>query len=83
MATISRCQSPTNPIIATMSGTSLGYYTYHNRSHHTLLALSQAQSDRNFYNRPSNQLPSYSQKGTVLPELCLEHIWTESINLNK
>ncbi|XP_011495610.1 PREDICTED: anaphase-promoting complex subunit 1 [Ceratosolen solmsi marchali] len=85
MATISRCQSPTNPIITTMSGTSLGYYTHHNRSHHTLLALSQGQSDRNtgFYNRPTNQFQNYALKGGVLPELCLEHVWTESVNLNK
>lgn len=85
MATISRCQSPTNPIFSTMSNTSAGYFGQHSRSHHTLLALSAGQSERNagHYNRPTNQYLNNSPTGAIVPELCLEHIWTENPALIK
>ncbi|XP_008202865.1 anaphase-promoting complex subunit 1 [Nasonia vitripennis] len=86
MATISRCQSPTNPIFSTMNNSSGGYFGHHSRSsHQTLLALSAGQSDRNagHYNRPTNQYLNNSPMGATVPELCLEHIWTENPALIK
>ena len=84
MATISRCQSPTNPIFSTMSGTP----TFGNpsKSYQTLLAFSMGKSERNnIYStsRPLNQISQFSTcslTGMIIPEICLEHVWTENIN---
>ena len=89
MATISRCQSPTNPIFMSVTPTVSGIGNgSSSRSHHqTLLALSGGQSallgNGGYCNRPPNQYLSYSSIGTAMPELCLEHVWTESAGMIK
>ncbi|KAL7307917.1 hypothetical protein TKK_0000010 [Trichogramma kaykai] len=84
MATISRCQSPTNPIFSTMSGTPV--FSNLSKSHQTLLAYSMGKSDRNNVFSTSRTINAFSQfsqcsvAGMIVPELCLEHVWTENIN---
>lgn len=86
MATISRCQSPTHSAaLSPLLGAPANSNVYHSRLHQTVMvtALSQAQpSPVTSYNSIHlKEIPPSSKP--LYPEICLEHVWTESISASK
>jgi len=86
MATISRCQSPTHSVVLSpLFGAPINSNIHHSRLHQTVMvtALSQAQrSSATSYN--SIHLKEVPTSGKPLyPEICLEHVWTESVGIPK
>ncbi|XP_025163872.1 anaphase-promoting complex subunit 1 isoform X2 [Harpegnathos saltator] len=84
MATISRCQSPTHSALSPLLGAPSNPI-YNNRLHQTVMvtALNQTQnSPIGSYN--SIQLKNVATVGKPLcPEICLDHVWTESAGISK
>ncbi|XP_014469767.1 PREDICTED: anaphase-promoting complex subunit 1-like [Dinoponera quadriceps] len=87
MATISRCQSPTHSALSPLLGAPTNPSIYNNRLHQTVMvtALNQTQnigSPMGSYN--SIQLKDVAVVGKPLyPEICLDHVWTESSGVSK
>lgn len=85
MATISRCQSPTHSALSPLLGAPTNSSIYNNRLHQTVMvtALNQTQnSQMGSYN--SIQLKDAAMLGKPLyPEICLDHVWTESAGVSK
>ncbi|XP_032663807.1 anaphase-promoting complex subunit 1 isoform X2 [Odontomachus brunneus] len=85
MATISRCQSPTHSALSPLLGAPANPSIYNSRLHQTVMvtALNQTQnSPMGSYN--SIQLKDVATVGKPLyPEICLDHVWTESAGSSK
>lgn len=85
MATISRCQSPTHSALSPLLGAPANPSIYNSRLHQTVMmtALNQTQnSPMGSYN--SIQLKDVATVGKPLyPEICLDHVWTESAGASK
>lgn len=86
MATISRCQSPTHSAFSPMLGTPIGSVVHQAKLHQTIMAsilgVSQnspmASANSTQYHEFGNNLSK-----PLYPEICLEHVWTESSALIK
>ncbi|XP_058810351.1 anaphase-promoting complex subunit 1 isoform X4 [Phymastichus coffea] len=80
MATISRCQSPTNPMFSGMNNSSIACYPMYSKTHQAILATSSGPSEHSdiILDGRNNQYSDYMLTATIKPELCLEHVWTEN-----
>ncbi|XP_066581363.1 anaphase-promoting complex subunit 1 isoform X2 [Prorops nasuta] len=81
MATISRCQSPTHSAFSSILGPSSGSVLHNTRLHQAIL---QSQIQNSPSNCTSIQIPNVTLLSKPLyPDVCLDHVWTESIVASK
>lgn len=84
MATISRCQSPTHSALSPLLGAPANSNIYHNRLHQTVIATALSQTQHNLISYNSIQLKDVATLSKPLyPEICLDHVWTESVGVSK
>ncbi|KYM96372.1 PREDICTED: anaphase-promoting complex subunit 1 [Cyphomyrmex costatus] len=84
MATISRCQSPTQSAMSPLLGPPVNSNIYHSRLHQTVMitGLNQTHSPAPSYNSIRlKDIPTASKP--LYPEICLEHVWTENVGVSK
>jgi len=85
MATISRCQSPTQSVaMSPLFGPPVNSNIYHSRLHQTVMITgsNQTYSPAPSYNSIRlKDIPTASKP--LYPEICLEHVWTENIGVSK
>ncbi|KAK0085319.1 hypothetical protein PV325_005429 [Microctonus aethiopoides] len=82
MATISRCQSPTYPTFSPLMGG--GSMIHQTRIYQNTMATMMCQSHHNLTSNSFHfqDVPRTTSK-PLYPEICLDHVWTENINLQK
>ncbi|XP_043478595.1 anaphase-promoting complex subunit 1 [Leptopilina heterotoma] len=86
MATISRCQSPTHSGFSPLSGVPPGTNIHQTRLHQTMFTniLGHSQnSPCGSYNSMQFQDIGTTPSKPVYPEICLDHVWTESNTVSK
>ncbi|KAF7995485.1 hypothetical protein HCN44_006592 [Aphidius gifuensis] len=85
MATISRCQSPTNPTFTPLISGSMGPIIHQTRLHQTVMAtiMCQSQNNPNSCNSFHFQDQPITNGKPLYPEICLDHVWTENSINNK
>lgn len=88
MATISRCQSPTNLAFPGMSPIVAGNSSHHSRLHQTMMAsmfrrsIHGSVSENHFNTMRFRELERLNSK-VLYPEIILDHVWTESSTTSK
>ncbi|XP_012289018.1 anaphase-promoting complex subunit 1 [Orussus abietinus] len=82
MATISRCQSPTHPAFSPLFGVPATSNIHQTRLQQTVLGHPQGSSGASCSSIQFQDL-GMSPSKPLYPELCLDHVWTESVGLQK
>ena len=88
MATISRCHSPTHSGFSPLLGIAGSFNAQQSRLHQTMVASILGVSFHNPSIAANSNTMPIQETGTdhskpLYPEICLDHVWTESSNVPK